>query len=116
MTVKLRKTQWSDKDMTEHARDVQKALDSIPSLGIFVLTNGLGKTPIVPIPSNKKPIALEAIRIVGATENTVVNHGTAVSWTWRPDLGGCLITRIQGMTLGDGQPYTTTFRITYGAF
>lgn len=111
--TQLRKQFWKDQDLGEHVRDVQRALNKVPNTQIKVVECAL--TTNLTIQCDAKPVAIEAIRIQFKGNDTPVpSHGTAVDFVWRPDLGGALITGIQGLTAGT-TVYRFTFRLTYEA-
>jgi hypothetical protein len=111
MRQRLRKQQFESRELGEHARDVQAALDQIPQTEVKSLAT-VYKDGLV-LACQQSPVAIELIRCTTViSPETPVAHGTAVSFTWRPQSGGAQITRIDGLSSGTTQ-YNLTFRITY---
>lgn len=97
----------------EQARDMQNALDTIPLMVTRKVT-GMYREPIVLGALRAPPVAIEAIRVVDATE-TPVKCGGLCHFVYKPEQGGALINSIDGMSLAlnGGKQYTFSFRITY---
>ena len=111
--MKLRKRQWSDPNVQGLVDDLQLALDRIPDTEHRVVESRFTATMV--LRANKRPVAIELIRAVFVNdEATPVEHGTAVNFVFRPTVGGCLVTRIDGLTPAiNGPVYRFTFRITW---
>ena len=109
--MRLRKLLFKDSDLGEHARDVQRLFDQVPDCeyrtfqGTYVVGMILGSLAT-------SPRCIELVRCVGQNPSTPTGHGTAVEWVWRPELGGCQITKIDGLTASASTQYVFTFRVT----
>jgi hypothetical protein len=116
MSIRIRQQLLKDPDLAEQFRDVQRALDSIPTVLIRKIEVDY-QEPLVIGNLTNEPDAIECIRLIDllSQETTVLGAGGVCHYVWRPDRGGAQIMSINGMSVAanGGKRYRFTFRITY---
>jgi hypothetical protein len=116
-TAQLRKQLFKDRELGEHARDVQHVLDTIPR---FISRKVIGyytepMTLVSPL-AGVEPESIELTRIVSlVTPEQPVNCGSMVHYVWKPQNNGCVVTSIDGLTPSNTVKYRFTFRFSYEA-
>ena len=112
---RLRRQLFEDVSMGEHARDTQRALDSIPLTVVRTFEATFGPTVAVG-GATRPPDAVEAIRVVDlASQETPTGAGGTCDFVWRSQQGGAVVTGIPGLTVAThgGRRYRFTFRLTF---
>lgn len=107
----LRRQLFADPALGEHARDTQKALDSIPGLSIRTVPEARYEEPMMLAGLPQKPRALVLIGCIDLTsQDQPVVAGSYVDFTWVSQQVGARITSIDGMS-----PLThpSTYQFTY---
>lgn len=113
--TQLRKQLFSNREQGEHARDVQRALDS-QSYSFDKKLEAFYTEPMILACGNEEPADIELVRIINLNaQETPVLCGRAVHFVWKPQLGGASITSIDGLSPSQTVKYRMTFRITRAA-
>lgn len=112
---KLRRQVWPTRGEKEQAGDIQQGFDRAPLVN-FKTLEAYYKEPFVIGQITREPACIEAVRIVSlvAPEQAVI-HSLACSFVWKPQLGGCQVLSINGLTPSTTIKYRMTFRLTFGA-
>lgn len=115
LPIRIRRQLADDPEVGEQWRDIQRALDSMPTVLLRKVDVRYAE-PLVLGNMVNQPDAIEVIRVLDLNApETVLRAGPACDYVWRPDRGGAQITGITGMTLAanGGKLYRFLFRLTY---
>jgi len=115
--TQLRKQLFDQRDLGDHARDTQGSLDQIPRM-MTKRFDEFYKEPMVlasPI-EGLEPESIELTRVVNlSAAETPVLCGSMIHYAWKPQLGGAVVTSIDGLTPSTTVKYRFTFRFTFTA-
>lgn len=117
-TNQLRKQLWGDRDIGEHARDVQDSFDAIPRLRTKTFEAYYALPMVVGSPiAGEEPESIECTRVVSLVtpEQAIAGAGSHVQFVWKPQNNGCVVTEVQGLTPSTAIKYRFTFRFSYPA-
>lgn len=95
-------------------RAVQLVLMSTPRFA-FQLIESAYVEPMVINVGLEEPLSIELVRIVNKLTTDPVLCGSMVHWMFLPQLGGAIVSSIDGLTSDPLSSYRMTFRITYKA-
>jgi hypothetical protein len=102
-------------ELGAHARDVQEIFNKVPVVEQRVI-EALYDEPMT-LQTAEEPFCVELVRIANmfAIEQPVSACFGMVHFVWRPNLGGCQITNIGGMSVATNgtTKYRFYYRITY---
>jgi hypothetical protein len=115
--TQLRKQLFAKQDLGDHARDTQRAFDTIPRF-VTRYVDGYYTEPMVlgsPV-AGEEPESIELTRITSlvAPEQPVL-CGSMVHYVWKPQNNGCVVTSIDGLSPSTSVKYRFKFRFTYPA-
>lgn len=111
---KLRRQVWPTRGEKEQAGDIQQALDQAPLVQLRTI-EAFYKEPLALGQLRREPAGIELLRILSlvAPEQAVI-CSSCCSFVWKPQLGGCQILSINGLTPSTTIKYRFTFRLTFG--
>lgn len=107
--MKLKKVKYSHLEVQQLATEVDSALSRVAeSTHVRVISPHNGK---LRIPCSQAPSAIECLKV---TQNGVgVLTGNGCVYTYEPSVGGCVVSAIDGLTVGLSPTYDFIFRLTY---
>ena len=108
---KITRQIWADPQQDRFAREVIHELEGVVPTTIVEIKS---QADHMVIPAVREPVAIELLRIKLTTGSSaeVPDHGSATRYRFRPELGGCLIESVHGLTPSPAR-YQFTFRLTW---
>ena len=115
--TQLRKQVFDERNLGEHARDTQQALNTIPRFFTQTLEAHYSEPMTLGSPlAGIEPECIELVRITSiATPENPVLCGSMVHFTWKPQNNGCIVTSIDGLMPSATIKYRFKFRFTFPA-
>lgn len=115
--TQLRQQFFDKQEIGDHARDTQRAFDTIPRIFSKTLESYYSEpmtlgSPIV----GEEPESIRLTRIISiVTPEKPVLCGSMVHFVWKPQLNGCLVTSIDGLSPSTTIKYRFVFDFKFPA-
>lgn len=113
----LRKQLFDKQDLGEHARDTQNALEAIARVISKTVEQYYTEPMTLSSPiTGTEPESIRLARIISiVTPEQPVACGSLVHYVWKPQLNGCVVTSIDGLTPSTAIKYRMTFDFKFTA-
>lgn len=115
--TQLRKQLFDKQDLGEHARDTQRAFDTIPRILSKTLEAYYSEPMTLGSPiTGEEPESIRLARITSiVTPEQPVLCGDMVHYVWKPQQNGCVVTSIDGLSPSTTLKYRFVFDFKFPA-
>lgn len=108
---KITRQIWKDPQQDRFSREVIHELEGVVPQTIVKMPS---QANYIVVRTDREPLAIELLRVQLTNGSTaeVPDYGSAVKFTYRPDLKGCLVESIHGLAPNTSR-YQFIFRLTW---